>query len=137
MAANSETPVHVSARLERQEHDENVISEEQREISPDATTRDTQPPHHPSSGPVQTTLALTSFRSLDLTAWPLTTRPHAQLPNLAHAALQRLARSNPDGDSSLVDFRPLKKRKLDSEVSEESSCRDEQEVRRKWLVASP
>lgn len=48
-----------------------------------------------------------------------------QLPNLALAALQRLAENDPDKDDSVDDFRPLKKRKLAPEAEKDSEDGEE------------
>ena len=58
--------------------------------------------------------------------------PLPQLPNLAAAALQRLAENENDKDDSVDDFRPLKKRKLAPEA--EKNSEDGEEVQ-KWTCS--
>ena len=67
---------------------------------------------------IQTTLTAAVLRPPAL--------PPPQLPNLALAALQRLAERTEDHDDSLDDFRPLKKRKLTNDTVQGSE--EEQEV---------
>lgn len=72
----------------------------------------TQPVRRPAS--VQSTLT---------SSFLIPTQP--QLPNLALAALQRLAENATDKDDSIDDFRPLKKRKLAPEAEEKSADGEE------------
>ena len=56
---------------------------------------------------------------------PTSPLPLPLLPNLAQAALERLARSSADGDESMDDFRPLKKRKVTSDTAQGGEEGDE------------
>ena len=85
------------------------------------TEADTHATRRP--GLVQITLAA-SFH-------PPTPPAQQQLPNLALAALQRLAENGTHGDDSLDDFRPLKKRKLAPETDD--TCEEDSEVSEQLL----
>ena len=61
--------------------------------------------------------------------------PQPQLPNLALAALERLAENSAHKDDSIDDFRPLKKRKLALETEE--NCQDGEEVMYCTFESSP
>ena len=51
--------------------------------------------------------------------------PPQQLPNLAREALRRLAEREGNGDDSIEDFRPLKKRRLCQETENDGEDEDE------------
>ena len=121
--------VPVAADSEQQENEENV----REEGSPDSPLLlEIHPFSLPSSSSSQTSQspspALSHPPATQTRTQPLTLHPQPRLPDLARDALQRLAQSSSDGDRSLDDFRPVKRRRMEPEA--EDSCRDEQEVRK-------
>lgn len=112
-----------------------VASEHQLESRNSNTSLDDEVTHSPVAGPVSNlgeegTQPIQRRASVQLSITSFSQPPPPpQLPNLAQAALQRLAENETNKDDSVDDFRPLKKRKLAPEA--EKNSEDGEEVQ-KW-----